>query len=90
MGRFAYSRVENIVMTANRSSFLVRAIGEDCEYVFGHYCDIRGMIVNTTVTKFAKREIALRIKVGTEYDTQLPGHRQLTFDHHTKEYVGLD
>lgn len=82
--------IENIVMTANRSSWLVIVKYEDSETVVGNYCDIRGVIVNTTDTRFAKSEIALRIKVGQDSDTQLPGHRSLSFDHHTKDYVGVD
>lgn len=73
--------LENIVLM-DRTSIILVVVGEDAAYVVGYYADIRGIPVNTELTRFRKDEIALRMQVKEELK---PHGDELSFSHRKED-----
>lgn len=66
--------LENIVLRS-KWSLLLRVVDEDPVYVVGYFADVRNWTTASTLTRIAKAEILLRVKVREELSPD-PGELQ--------------
>jgi hypothetical protein len=93
--RYDNPRLANVIL-GDRTSLIMQICGEDPSCYVGYFCDIRGLRVCTDELRLRKaarlgkpgpKDVALVIGIGDEVSPVHPS--QLTFDHTTKDYVGV-